>query len=62
MKKVVLTILLICEVIMGSDVLEVNVNEVKVPLVFESDTRLPIVSMQVVFKHSGSIANEKMLV
>ena len=59
MKKVVLTILLICEVMMGNDVLEVNVNEVNIPLVFERDTRLPIVSMQVVFKHSGSIANEK---
>ena len=52
MKKVVLTILLICEVMMGNDVLEVNVNEVNIPLVFERDTRLPIVSMQVVFKHS----------
>ncbi len=33
----------------------VDVNGTKVPLIFERDTRLPIVSMQLVFQKSGSI-------
>ena len=33
----------------------VEVNGVSVPMIFEKDTRLPIVSMQLVFRQSGSI-------
>ena len=44
---------------MGSEILEVNVNDTKVPLIYEKDDRLPIVSMQFVFQNGGSIANEK---
>ncbi|HIC43537.1 MAG TPA: insulinase family protein, partial [Sulfurimonas sp.] len=59
MKRILFAILLISEVIMGSEVIELDVNGTKVPLVFESDSRLPIVSMQVVFQNSGSISNTK---
>jgi len=34
---------------------QVEVNGVRVPMIFEKDTRLPIVSMQLVFQKSGSI-------
>ena len=44
---------------MGSEILELNVKGVNVPLVFENDSRLPIVSMQVVFQNGGSISNTK---
>ncbi len=44
---------------MGSEVLKVDVNGTEVPLVFEQDNRLPIVTMQIVFENSGSIANTK---
>jgi len=44
---------------MGSEVIELDVNGSKVPLIFENDSRLPIVSMQVVFQNGGSIANTK---
>ncbi len=44
---------------MGSEVLKVDVNGTQVPLVFEQDNRLPIVSMQLVFQNAGSIANTK---
>jgi len=33
----------------------VNVNGIDVPVIFERDTRLPIVSMQLVFQNSGSV-------
>ncbi len=44
---------------MGSEILEVNVNDTKVPLIYENDGRLPIVSMQVVFQNGGSISNDR---
>lgn len=59
MKKLILLFLILCEVIMGSEVLKVDVNGTAVPLVFEQDNRLPIVTMQVVFENAGSISNTK---
>ncbi|PHR55382.1 MAG: peptidase M16 [Arcobacter sp.] len=44
---------------MGSEVIELDVNGTKVPMIFESDNRLPIVSMQIVFQNGGSISNTK---
>jgi len=37
----------------------IDVNGIKVPMIFEQDTRLPIVSMQLVFTGSGSIDEGK---
>ena len=37
----------------------IEVKGVKIPFIFEEDKRLPIVSMQVVFTHSGSIDEGK---
>jgi len=44
---------------MGSEILEVDINNTKVPLIYEKDDRLPIVSMQVVFQNGGSVFNDK---
>ena len=59
MKKILIAVLLIGELIMASEILNVDVNGVKVPLIYENDSRLPIVTMQVVFQNSGSITNGK---
>lgn len=37
----------------------IDVHGIKVPFIFEEDKRLPIVSMQIVFTHSGSIDEGK---
>jgi zinc protease len=37
----------------------IDIHGVKVPFIFEEDKRLPIVSMQIVFTHSGSIDEGK---
>ncbi|WP_294893604.1 insulinase family protein, partial [Sulfuricurvum sp. RIFOXYD12_FULL_44_77] len=37
----------------------IEVKGVKIPFIFEEDKRLPIVSMQVIFTHSGSIDEGK---
>jgi len=42
---------------MGSEIIELDVNDTKVPLIYENDKRLPIVSIQLVFQNGGSIAN-----
>ena len=44
---------------MGSEIIKLDVNGTEVPMIFEQDNRLPIVSLQLVFENSGSIANTK---
>jgi predicted Zn-dependent peptidase len=40
---------------MSATVKEIEVNGIKVPMIFERDSSLPIVSMQLVFRNSGSL-------
>lgn len=58
MKLILIAFLLIGEIIMASEILKVDVKGTSVPLIYEKDERLPIVTMQLVFQHSGSIANK----
>ncbi len=51
--------MLICEVMMGSEIIQLDVKGTSVPLIYENDNRLPIISMQLVFQNGGSIANTK---
>ena len=55
MKKILLILILIQGVLMSSVVESIKVKGVDIPFVFESDNNLPIVSMQFVFKNSGSL-------
>ncbi len=55
--RAVLTILFFGQVLMAAAVDHIEVKGVKVPVIFEADSRLPIASMQLVFKNSGSIAD-----
>lgn len=57
MKKILIAVLLIGELMMANEILKVDVNGTAVPLIFEKDERLPIVTMQLVFQNAGSIAN-----
>ena len=36
-----------------------DVNNIKIPLIFEEDKNLPIISMQLIFKNSGSLTDSK---
>lgn len=40
---------------MAASLEKITVKDTEVPLIFEHDTRLPIVSMQIIFKNSGHI-------
>ena len=42
---------------MAATIETIEVNGIKVPLIFEHDTRLPLVTMQFTFTNSGSIAD-----
>jgi predicted Zn-dependent peptidase len=57
--RLFLAILLLGQALMASTLDFIEVKGVKVPFIFEEDKRLPIVSMQVVFTHSGSIDEGK---
>jgi predicted Zn-dependent peptidase len=59
-KKVFLAILLTQGVLMSKDVINIEINSVSVPVIFEEDRSLPIVSMQLVFLASGSIEDNGM--
>ncbi|MGZ5207833.1 MAG: M16 family metallopeptidase [Sulfuricurvum sp.] len=55
MKRLFVTILFLGQALMASTLDFIEVKGVKIPFIFEQDTRLPIVSMQVIFTDSGSI-------
>jgi len=44
---------------MSAKLHEVIVNDISIPVLFEQDKRLPLVSMQLVFKSSGALADSK---
>jgi len=59
MKKIALAFLIIGQILMAAKIDSIEVKGIKVPLIFEEDTRLPLVNTQIVFTNSGSIADTK---
>ena len=59
MKKLILIIFLIQGWLMSAVVKEVEVSGVKVPVIYEKDNSLPVVSMQIVFRNAGSMEDGK---
>jgi len=57
MKKILFTMLILGQIIMAATVEYIETNGIKVPVIFESDTRLPLVTMQFTFTNSGSITD-----
>ena len=57
--KLFLIILAIGQIIMAAQIDSIEVKGIKVPLIFEQDTRLPLVNTQIVFTNSGSITDTK---
>jgi predicted Zn-dependent peptidase len=59
MKKILLTLLMLGQIMMAATVQKIEVNNKEIPLIFEKDERLPLVTMQFVFTNSGSISDIK---
>ncbi len=59
MKKIIIILLLLQGALMAALVKEIEIKESKVPVVFEEEKYLPIVSIQLVFKNAGHLSNTK---
>ena len=57
MKKIFLTLLLLGQILMAATIQYIETDGLKVPLIYENDTRLPLVTMQFTFTNSGSISD-----
>ena len=57
MKKVIFTLLMMGQIIMAATVQYIETENFKIPVIFEEDRRLPLVSMQFIFQNSGSITD-----
>ena len=55
--KFFLTLLILGQIIMAATIEYIETNGVKVPVIFESDTRLPLATMQFTFTNSGSVTD-----
>ncbi len=58
MKKFILFILILQGVLLSATIESVEVKGVKVPVIYEKDNTLPIASLELMFKNSGSIQDK----
>ncbi len=59
MKKIIILLITIQGILMSATVNPIKIDNVKVPFIFEEDKNLPIISMQLIFKNSGSLTDTK---
>ncbi len=59
MKKIIILITVIQGILMSATLNPIKIENVKVPFIFEEDKNLPIFSMQLIFKNSGSLTDTK---
>jgi len=59
MKKFIILITLLQGILMSATLSHIDINGTKVPMIFEEDKNLPIVSMQLVFQNSGYLTDRK---
>jgi len=57
MKKVLLILLMLGQIIMAATIEKIQVNGLEIPVIYEEDKRLPLVTMQFIFQNSGSITD-----
>ena len=59
LKKFIILITLLQGILMSATLSHIDINGTKVPMIFEEDKNLPIVSMQLVFQNSGYLTDTK---
>ena len=59
MKKIILLLIALQGALMAASVKEIEIKEHKVPVVFEEEKYLPIVSIQLIFTNAGHLSNTK---
>jgi len=55
----ILIIMAVQGVLMSATLESIEIKNSKIPFIFEEDTNLPIISMQLIFKNSGSLTDSK---
>ncbi len=60
MKFFFLVFFLLGQILMAATINTIEIKGIKVPVIFEQDTRLPIVTTQLVFQNAGSIRDTKL--
>ncbi len=58
-KKILIVLIALQGALMAAFVKEIEIKESKVPVVFEQEKYLPIVSIQLIFKNAGHLSNTK---
>jgi predicted Zn-dependent peptidase len=58
-KKIITLTLLTQGILMSANLSQLKIKNIDVPFIFEEDKNLPIVSMQLIFKDSGSLSDTK---
>ncbi len=58
MKRVIIILMILQGVLLSKMIETVEIKGVKVPLIFEKDSTLPIASMELIFENSGSIQDK----
>jgi len=59
MKKAIILMTMIQGILMSATLNPVKINNTEVPIIFEEDKNLPIISMQLIFKNSGYLQDTK---
>jgi predicted Zn-dependent peptidase len=59
MTKIIVLIIMIQGILMSATLNPIKIDNVEVPFIFEEDKNLPIISMQLIFKNSGSLTDSK---
>ena len=57
--KHILTLLILGQILMAATIQNIKVDNTNIPLIFESDKRLPLVTMQFTFTNSGTVTDTK---
>jgi len=57
--RLIFSLLFLGQILMAATIETIDVQGIKVPLIFEEDKRLPLTTTQVIFTNSGSIKNTK---
>jgi predicted Zn-dependent peptidase len=57
MKKILIILMIVQGVLLSSSISDLKIGDVNVPLIYEKDDNLPIITMQVVFKNGGSLSD-----
>ncbi len=61
MKKIILILIILQGALLSATIETIEVKGVKVPVIFEKDSTLPIASLELIFKNSGTIQDKKLL-